>query len=179
MIYLVRHGEAAASWGSHPDPGLSETGKAQSETAAKALMREQITQAITSPMARCQETASSFAKASGLTLAVEPAVTEIPTPPDVTDRVPWLRALMSGQWNDAPNLVQDWRGKLIDTLTMLPDETVVFTHFVAVNAVVGSIEGTDNVTVFRPNYCSITKLDNTTGALRLIERGQSLETKVL
>ena len=24
MIYLVRHGEAAASWGNHPDPGLSD-----------------------------------------------------------------------------------------------------------------------------------------------------------
>lgn len=179
MIYLVRHGEAAASWGSHPDPGLSETGQAQAETVAQALLREPITRAITSPMARCQETASYFAKASGLNLAIEAAVTEIPTPADVTDRVPWLRALMSGQWNDAPDLVNDWRSALIQTLTTLPDQTVVFTHFVAVNAVVGSIEGTDNVTVFRPNYCSVTKLDNTSGALRLVERGQSLETKVL
>lgn len=179
MIYLVRHGEAAASWGSHPDPGLSETGQAQAESVAQALLRDPITRAITSPMARCQETASYFAKASGLDLAIETAVTEIPTPSDVTNRVPWLRALMSGQWNDAPDLVKDWRSALIDTLTTLPDQTVVFTHFVAVNAVVGSVEGTDNVTVFRPNYCSVTKLDNTSGALRLVEVGQSLETKVL
>ena len=179
MIYLVRHGEAAASWGSHPDPGLSDTGRDQADTVAKTLMSERIAHAITSPMARCQETASFLAKSSGLALQVEPAVTEIPTPSEVTDRVPWLRTLMSGQWNEAPDLVQDWRRNLIDTLTSLPNETVVFTHFVAVNAVVGSIEGTDNVTVFRPNYCSVTKLDNTSGVLRLIERGQSLETKVL
>lgn len=179
MIYLVRHGEASASWGSHPDPGLSETGRAQADTVAQALMSEQITQAITSPMARCQETASFFAKASRLAMTIEPAVTEIPTPSDIEDRVPWLRGLMSGQWSDAPDLVKNWRHGLIDTLMALPDETVVFTHFVAVNAVVGSVEGTDNVTVFRPNYCSVTKLDNTTGALHLVERGQSLETKVL
>ena len=179
MIYLVRHGQAAASWGSHPDPGLSDAGKAQADKVAVALIGERITHAITSPMSRCQETASYFAKASGLAPRVEPNVTEIPTPSDVTDRVPWLRTLMSGQWDEAPNLVQDWRLKLIETLTALPDNTVVFTHFVAVNAVVGSVEGTDNVTVFRPNYCSVTKLDNTSGALRLIERGQSLETKVL
>ena len=171
MIYLVRHGEAAASWGSHPDPRLSEAGKIQAETVAEALLSEQINSVITSPMARCQETASHFAKASGLAPRVEPTVTEIPTPADVTDRVPWLRSLMSDQWHNAPDLVQDWRRALITTLTALPDKTVVFTHFVAVNAVVGSIEGTDNVTVFRPNYCSITKLDNSTGALRLIERG--------
>lgn len=179
MIYLVRHGEAAASWGSHPDPGLSDAGKEQAKAVANALMGEQITHAITSPMARCQETGSYFAETSGLSLRIEPAVTEIPTPSEIDDRVPWLRTLMSGQWNDAPDLVQNWRSALIETLMALPDDTVVFTHFVAVNAVVGFIEGTDNVTVFRPNYCSVTKLDNTTGALRLIERGQSLETKVL
>jgi broad specificity phosphatase PhoE len=130
-------------------------------------------------MARCQETGGFFANAANLSLTIEPAVTEIPTPSDITDRVPWLRGLMSGQWKDAPDLVNTWRNGLISTLEALPDETVVFTHFVAVNAVVGSIEGTDNVTVFRPNYCSVTKLDNTSGTLRLVERGQSLETKVL
>ena len=179
MIYLVRHGEAAASWGSHPDPGLSDNGRAQAATVAQILLNEPISHAISSPMARCQETGGFFANAANLSLTIEPAVTEIPTPSDITDRVPWLRGLMSGQWKDAPDLVNTWRHSLISTLEALPDQTVVFTHFVAVNAVVGSIEGTDNVTVFRPNYCSVTKLDNTSGTLRLVERGQSLETKVL
>ena len=179
MIYLVRHGEAAASWGSHPDPGLSDNGRAQAETVAQTLLNEPISHAISSPMARCQETGGFFANVANLSLTIEPAVTEIPTPSDIIDRVPWLRGLMSGQWKDAPDLVNTWRNGLISTLEALPDETVVFTHFVAVNAVVGSIEGTDNVTVFRPNYCSVTKLDNTSGTLRLVERGQSLETKVL
>ena len=179
MIYLVRHGEAAASWGSHPDPGLSDNGRAQADTVAQILLNEPISHAISSPMARCQETGGVFASAAKLPLSIEPAVTEIPTPSDITDRVPWLRGLMSGQWADAPELVRTWRNGLISTLQSLPDQTVVFTHFVAVNAVVGSIEDTDNVTVFRPNYCSVTKLDNTSGALRLVERGQSLETKVL
>jgi len=33
-IYLVRHGEAAASWGESSDPGLSELGWQQAEDAA-------------------------------------------------------------------------------------------------------------------------------------------------
>ena len=42
MIYLVRHGEAAASWGDHPDPGLSELGQKQAavESLAKLLAKE-------------------------------------------------------------------------------------------------------------------------------------------
>ena len=33
-LYLVRHGEAAAAWGDHDDPGLSPLGQAQATDAA-------------------------------------------------------------------------------------------------------------------------------------------------
>jgi len=40
-IFLVRHGEAAASWGESPDPGLSELGRRQAEVAAALLKQSQ------------------------------------------------------------------------------------------------------------------------------------------
>lgn len=179
MIYLIRHGEAASSWGEHPDPGLSDLGREQAAAAAKTLQQLEIDLAISSPMARCQETAQAFADVSGLDLKIEQNVTEIPTPSDIGDRVPWLRNLMSGAWSDAPQLVQTWRHHLIRTVSLLPANTAVFTHFVAINAIVGHVEETDAVTVFRPNYCSLTKLEPGPAGLKLIERGESLETKVL
>ncbi|MEO1660654.1 MAG: histidine phosphatase family protein [Pseudomonadota bacterium] len=179
MIYLVRHGEAAASWGAHPDPGLSETGKAQANSAAISLSDLGITHAFSSPMQRCQETGAAFAERSKLALTREPDVTEIPTPSDIEDRVSWLRGLMGGSWVDAPDIVQAWHSKLLSRIQELPEHSVVFTHFVAINAIVGHLEGNDAVTVFRPNYCSITKLDNSGGNPVLLERGQALETKVL
>ena len=179
MIYLIRHGEAAASWGSHPDPGLSENGHAQAEKVANTLGKASIQQIYSSPMQRCQETGQAFARLSGLPLTIEPKVTEIPTPTDVEDRVSWLRTLMSGTWNDAPELVAKWRSDLIATISTLPANTAVFTHFVAINALVGHLEGTDSVTVFRPNYCSRTQVEHKDGVLRLVERGESLVTKVL
>ncbi len=179
MIYLIRHGEAASSWGEHPDPGLSDAGRAQAATVANSLGGLGIERAITSPMARCQETGQAFAEISGLDLKIEPNVTEIPTPSDIVDRVPWLRSLMSGTWSDAPQLVQTWRHHLVRTVSQLPPNTAVFTHFVAINAIVGHLEDTDAVTVFRPNYCSLTKLEPRATGLTLIARGDSLETKVL
>lgn len=179
MIYLIRHGEAASSWGEHPDPGLSDLGREQAAAAADTLGQLGIDRAISSPMARCQETAQAFADLSGLDLKIEPNVTEIPTPSDITDRVPWLRNLMSGAWSNAPQLVQTWRHHLIRSVSQLPPHTAVFTHFVAINAIVGHLEETGAVTVFRPNYCSLTKLEPGTTGLKLIERGESLETKVL
>jgi len=179
MIYLIRHGEAAASWGSHPDPGLSEQGRVQAQSVAQDLQNQGIASIISSPMERCQETAEAFSEVSGLAKRIEPNVSEIPTPEDTSDRVAWLRGLMSGEWSDAPAIVEHWRQSLIDTVSTLPDHTVVFTHFVAINALVGHFEDTQKVTVFRPNYCSVTKLSRDDEGLKLVSRGDELETRVL
>ena len=61
----------------------------------------------------------------------------------------------------------------------LPDETVVFSHFIAINAIVGFLSDSPSVTVFRPNYCSITTLEKTANGLALVELGESLDTRVL
>ncbi len=179
MIYLVRHGEAAESWGAHPDPGLSETGRTQADTAAEALNVFEVKHAISSPMQRCQETSAPFISKSGLILTINPAVTEIPTPPEITDRVSWLRDLMLGSWETVPDSVQNWRNTLIQTVSNLPDETVVFSHFIAINAIVGQFENRSNVTVFRPDHCSITRLEITPSGLALVARGQEAGTKIL
>jgi broad specificity phosphatase PhoE len=179
VIYLVRHGEAAASWGTHPNPGLSELGQDQARAVAKTLSSLDISQIYTSPMQRCQETSEPFAQFSGLSVTIEPCVTEIPTPPEIEDRIPWLRNLMSGTWDEAPTLVNDWRDALIETVSKLPSGTVVFSHFIAINAIVGYLEGHSKVTVFKPTYCSITKLEPTPNGLILLERGAEASTKVL
>ena len=38
QIWIVRHGEAAASWEKDPDPGLSTLGQEQAERTAQALL---------------------------------------------------------------------------------------------------------------------------------------------
>ena len=179
MIYLVRHGEASAGWGQHPDPGLSEKGQAQAAAVARTLQSNDIQHVLTSPMQRCQETAATFASANQFQLIIEPRVTEIPTPPDIENRVIWLRNLMSGNWAAAPDLIQNWRRTLIETISALPDNTVVFSHFIAINAVVGHLEGYDAVTVFRPDHCSVTQVQPTKSGLKLIIRGEEAGTKVL
>ena len=75
-IYLVRHGEAAASWGQSPDPGLSELGHEQARNAAHALQpllagAEPVL--ISSPLARALETAAPLADELGLSVQVNEA----------------------------------------------------------------------------------------------------------
>lgn len=179
MIYLVRHGEAASGWGHAADPGLSDLGHAQAEAVAEILEGFDIQNAFASPMARCQETSKPFAKLSGLPVSTEPLVTEIPTPEGLADRVAWLRGFMSGDWGAALPLIAAWKARLIEKVASLPDQSVVFTHFIAINSVVGHLSGDDRVTVFRPGHCSITQLERTDTGLRVAERGAEAATKVL
>jgi broad specificity phosphatase PhoE len=179
MIIFVRHGEAAAGWGHHRDPGLSETGQLQAQAVAETLIRETPECVLSSPMLRCRETAAPLAELAGLDVTIDPDVSEIPTPPDVSDRVDWLRQLMSGQWADAPALVLDWHKRLLNRLNSLPDRTIVFSHFVAINALVGYLEARSDVMVFRPDYCSMTRLQQTPEGVALISRGAEAGTAIL
>ena len=179
MIFLVRHGEAAAGWGDHPDPGLSDLGKQQANAVAVALENLGAKSAISSPMLRCRETALPFEQRMGLVAKVAPEVSEIDTPDDVEDRVAWLRTLMAGEWKGASHDFQGWRQAMLDFVTGLPDDTVVFSHFVAINALAGMIESDPRVVVFRPGHCSVTQLSRMPTALHVAEYGSESATRVL
>jgi len=177
VIFLVRHGEAAASWGDHPDPGLSTLGRDQAERAALELQRRGAVQAVTSPMQRCRETAAAFEALTGVTATVETRVSEIETPKEIDDRVAWLRDVMAGEW---PEELLDWRRQAHDAVSALPDGTVVFSHFVAINAIVGDVMNDPRVLVFRPGHCSITQLARGEGGLLTVSGlGVEAETRVL
>lgn len=178
MIYLVRHGEAAASWGDHPDPGLSDLGTTQAQAVANDLLARGADKIASSPMLRCQETSQAFCDLTGRSAEIVPQVSEIVTPPDVEDRVAWLRNLMAGQWPDDGSM-DAWRDDMVQRLLEMPDNTVVFTHFVAINALVGRLTNVDDVMVFRPGYCSVTVLEKSGEKLIVKELGGEAATRVL
>lgn len=169
-LYLVRHGEAAAAWGQHDDPGLSALGQKQAADTAYKLGVLKPARAITSPLQRCRETAAAFEMESGLSAIVEPRVTEIPTPADITDRPAWLRQAMSGEWRALPGH-NDWRGQLVESLIALKEDTAVFTHFVAINVALGAATNNEAVTIFRPANCSISVFDTDGVRLKLVAQG--------
>ncbi len=51
------------------------------------------------------------------------------------------------------------------------DETAIFSHFVAINSLVGLLTGDDRVVIFRPAHCSITRLVRKGGTLAVAELG--------
>ena len=55
----------------------------------------------------------------------------------------------------------------------------VFSHFVAINAVVSSLTGSDQVIVFRPDHTSCTTFAAGPHGLEIVERGAEAATSVL
>jgi len=186
-VYLIRHAKPAATWGGDDDdPGLDETGRAQAEAAAKALLalppELRPTRVISSPLRRCRETAAPFAAAIGAEVEIDPNVGEIPTPAALSpaERGPWLRKAFTGRWSDIEgDLDYDaWRGRVLAAVAARPG-TAVFSHFVAINAALTALAGSPEVITLRPDHTSMTVFEVTDGALRLIERGPEAATQVL
>ncbi|MEO0983506.1 MAG: histidine phosphatase family protein [Pseudomonadota bacterium] len=179
MILLIRHGEAAAAWGAAPDPGLSDLGAKQARAAAARAKALGAVNAVTSPMQRCRETAAAFERHASVTARVEPAVSEIATPAAIKDRRAWLSELMAGAWAEAGDEFVDWRERAVQAVAAAPDGTAVFSHFVAINAIVGALTGRDDVVVFKPANCSITRLERRGGVLTVAELGDEAPPVVL
>jgi len=183
MLYLVRHGKAAAGWSEDPDPGLDDTGRAQAEARAQDLAKRfadrKPLQVVTSPLKRCRETAAALCGLWGVEPTVVPAVAEIPSPTeDLQARTDWLRAAMAGRWSDLEAPYQAWRMNVVRALADLPQDTVVFSHFIAINVAVGQAVGSDKVVEFRPDNCSLTIMQTVADELRLVEKGAEAETVV-
>lgn len=179
-IYLVRHGEAEASWGQSPDPGLSQLGGEQAGTAAQrlaGLVGEGAT-LVSSPLQRAIETARPLAEALDLELRIDERFREIPSPVPLGERQAWLRSFMAGKWSSQDHGLVAWRGDILQALEELPAETVVFTHFLVINAVVGYLQSQDDTLVFWPANASITQLEQTETGLQVLSLGETMDTHV-
>lgn len=169
-LLLVRHGRAAAGWDSDLDPGLDDVGRGQASAMAVELAGLGPRPVVVSPRRRTLETADALSRVWSVEPCVEPRVGEIATPDGLglADRGTWLRDLMGRRWPQLDHDLQVWRQDLIDALWALEADTVVVTHFVAINVAVGWATADDRVVIVSPDYCSVTALDRDAGAGRLL-----------
>ena len=179
LIYLIRHGKAAASFTDDIDPGLNTLGAQQAIDACAKLAQHLPLTLKTSPLKRAQETAQPLVDSTGQTIEIERRVAEIPSPGlSLEARGPWLRQVMSGHWGEQDEALQTWQRDLASCLLAIPTDTAIFSHYVAINAAVGAATDDDRVLIFRPDNGSITILETDGVSLRLVQRGAEAETQV-
>ena len=179
---MVRHGRAAAGWDTDVDPGLDEVGREQASVTAQRLAQLPAMTLISSPMKRCQETAGFLSALwNHAVVTVEPLVTEIPSPDDyeLGQRIEWLRAAMAGTWGELGSLYTDFRDDVVRYVAQCPTDSVIFSHFIAINAVIGSCLGDDRLVIDSLDNASVTVFETDgEGGLRLIERGNQADTLI-
>jgi broad specificity phosphatase PhoE len=176
-LHLVRHGEAVAGFSADADPALSERGRAQAQAMAARIGAAR--PVVVSPLRRTRQTAAVLEQAWGVTARVDHAVGEIPSPTDdLAARGAWLLGILARQWRELPDDLQAWRDRVLAALLAIDEDSVVVTHFVAINAVVGAATDDDRVVVFRPTNCSATVVEHDGRALRVVELGAEADTVV-
>lgn len=179
LIYLIRHGRAAASFTDDLDPGLDDMGKSQAEHACSILLGHLPLEIRSSPLKRAQETAAPLAATTGQSITIEPRVAEVPSIGlSLEERGPWLQQVMAGKWSDQAEPLKHWRAAMHQCLLEVETDSAIFSHFVAINVALGLATNSDQALLFRPDNGSITVLDNSGGKLALVSRGDEAVTKV-
>ena len=183
-IYMVRHGRAAAGWNVDPDPGLDELGRSQSLAVASRLTKIGPLPVVSSPLLRCQQTAFPLAAAWTTDVVIEKHVGEIPSPEGyaLENRVEWLREVMAGTWTDVAaksgEIYRHYRQEIARFISSLSTDTVVFSHFIAINSVIGEALGDDRVVIRQLDNCSVTIFERHENGLEIVELGGEADTLI-
>ena len=178
---MVRHGRASAGWDTALDPGLDELGQAQAREAADQLQSLQLGSIITSPLLRCQQTAEPLGLEWNVAPQVFAEVSEIPSPKGVamSDRIVWLRQAMQGTWSELGSEYVAYRDCITEFVRGIQTDAVIFSHFIAINAVIGGVLGDDRLVIRSLDNCSITIFESdTTGNLSLTQGGHEADTLI-
>ena len=179
-IWLVRHGEAAASFDQDTDPPLSDLGREQAARSADRLSRcvPDEAQLLSSPKLRAMQTGEPFAVLRKSALDVDRRFIELPSPGDLNERKDWIQRVLKGQWSELPESVHDWQRDIVTTIQALRAPTVIFSHFLVINTVAAHMSGEDAVLQCLPANGSVHHLRVEEGGWQWVARGEMLQSVV-
>ena len=169
-VYLVRHGRAAAGWDRDPDPDLDELGRAQAAAAADRLEALGCARAARRDH---QPAAALPANRGGVVRAVgdRSSASRMRSPRSRRRQVSRWSSGSSGcaprcggTWAELGEPYTTFRDGVVARIRALDHDTVAFSHFVAINAVIGACLGDDRLVIRRLDNCSITVVDVDTAA---------------
>jgi broad specificity phosphatase PhoE len=98
------------------------------------------------------------------------------------ERVEWLRGAMAGTWTQLGisdgDIYTQYRRSLLDTLSALSHDAVIFSHFIAINVVIGEALSDDRLVVKSLDNCSVTTVVVHDGKFTIEEMGREADTLI-
>ena len=134
-------------------------------------------------MRRCRDTAAPAAQLLRQNVGVDPNVGEVRTPIGVEDRRAWLRRNFNWrqdaprvQWSELERETREWRDAVLSGARAWRGDIAVFTHFVAINVIVGAALDSEDTIVCAPDFASVTELELLDGVLKLKQLGAQMQS---
>jgi broad specificity phosphatase PhoE len=152
-IYLVRHGEAQLPWSEAENSGLSAAGKPQAEDVIEALGDVPSLRVVSSPLQRAQETALPLSRHFGVTAEIDDRFRDVPLDENRAIRKAWLVDVASMCWHEVDDAVTAWRNSAWNGMLSAQRDTVIFTHFMLINAMVSRASADERLACFEPGLC--------------------------
>ena len=175
-VYLVRHGEASVPWSQAKDAGLSSIGLQQAESVASELAELNSLQLISSPLLRAQETAIPLGRRWDIPTQIDERFREVPLASNLEQRKAWLVDVMSSHWHEVNANIAEWRNAAWEALLNIEQSSVIFTHFMLINAMVTCATKDERLVCFEPDYVSVTHLRIVAnGECELVSIGNSID----
>ena len=160
-IIFIRHGEASDAWGDHSDPSLSDNGLLQSNNLLnhEELQNLEDFSFISSPKSRAIETGKPLAKKFDKKLNIDDVFIEIPSK-DITQdkKQEWLTNIIQTKKDNLPDFIQSWSDDIYFKTKSFKKNTIIFTHFMVINALLSKLSNEDTLMYFYPDYTSVIKI---------------------
>ena len=181
-IILVRHGEASASWEKSSDPGLSNLGIYQAEECAEILFKIKDIENFdlkSSPLKRALETGDKLKTKLKKRISIDSTYTETPSPGvSLKNRQKWLKEIFDKKIDELEKPQKNWRENIISEIKKIENSTIIFSHFMVINTIVGYVKKDESMVCFYPDNCSITKLNKSEDEIHLANLGSELSSKI-
>lgn len=180
-IHLIRHGHVAPGDRGCADPGLDDLGLAQATSLAQRLAEQfpRPLPILSSPLLRCRQTAAPLAQLWGSAPTIDARVSEIPSPSaEPAARKAWLTEMLAASWPDAasPDSTDDfamrlsaWQNDALAALAERAEDTVIFSHYFAINWLCSAASDSVRIDRFRPAHTAMISCEFDRGVLSLIE----------
>ena len=96
----------------------------------------------------------------------------------LSGRKAWLQAFMQQDWSEQSEDLWEWRNDIITGLKACTGPTVIFCHFLVINAAIAEIQRNLAVLQVFPANASYHELALVDGELSLVQLGQQMETRI-
>jgi len=112
-------------------------------------------------------------------ITIDDAFSEIPASNiKLERRMEWLKSMMNMDIAMLPEDVKEWRSRIIKKLKNIKSNSIIFSHFMVINVVVGYIKNHPILLSMYPDNGSLTKIKVSNGKISLIKIGDEKNTKI-